>query len=551
MSKLPFRTRLLLSYLLIILMASGIVYFVSVSQIRAAETGAFNDLLISDADDAKGELEDFFLETSQDWMCDQIDLFSPEQRESLEIWFELEIDGQPFSCDQLWFNACFAIAEELDLNEPFESEHGEEDVELFCEQQTAYFESDAFEQELADFFNELVEDWDHLLLWDVEESSLVYENGNGPSINLISIYFGDDLFEETISEPIEFEETGESIVYIGRNFQFEEVPFLYFVAGRANSDIEITAQVQALRIAVTTAIVGTLFLSIIAFRMANTLAKPLTELRNSAQAMAAGELSTRAETSAPPEIRDLAEDFNQMAASVESMVIEQRAFAQNAAHELRTPLTAMRIRTEALLEDEPDEDTQNAYISEIHLEIERLTRLVEDLRLLSRADAQNLAVGDEEVNLINLVNALLREFSRPIAEKELSTELLSQQELFIVKAGATHMRVALRNVIENGIKYTPTGGEISIDLKNEKINGKDCHQIIVRDTGIGIPAEDLPNLTKRFFRVDKAHNRGVPGSGLGLSLVGSIVELYGGELIISSEGVGEGTEVTILLPYRA
>ncbi|MEM9778136.1 MAG: HAMP domain-containing sensor histidine kinase, partial [Chloroflexota bacterium] len=180
--------------------------------------------------------------------------------------------------------------------------------------------------------------------------------------------------------------------------------------------------------------------------------------------------------------------------------------------------------------------------------IKRLSRLVEDLRVLSRADAHNMEVGHEEVNLVNLIRALQREFDKQIHEKGLTITLDTSEDPFIVKAAATHMRTALRNVLENAIKYNTAGGTVSISLKNVERDQQSFHQLSMIDSGIGIPAEDLPNLTKRFYRVDKAHNRDIPGSGLGLSLVNSIVGLYGGRLEIVSDGVGQGSQVTILLP---
>ena len=354
-----------------------------------------------------------------------------------------------------------------------------------------------------------------------------------------------EAFELGELDPEREDENGEVIEYRLRMIALEDDPIYLLAFGASNAVIGSNTQRSALALAGLTAAAGIFLLLLLGRWLVNTLTRPLTDLRRSAQAMAAGQLDTRAATDAPPEIRGLAEDFNRMATAVENMVAEQRAFASNAAHELRTPLTAMRIRTEALLEDEPDEALRQTYVTEIQDEIGRLTRLVEDLRLLSRADAQNLEIGNESVNLVSLVRALDREFSRQIKGKQLNLKLTAPDEIYVVRGSTSHMRVLLRNVIENAIKYTPAGGRIGIDLDDDQAGN---HQLTVRDTGVGIPAADLPHLTKRFYRVDKAHSRKVPGSGLGLSLVHSIVELYGGRLEVTSEGSERGTTVKIVLP---
>ena len=153
--------------------------------------------------------------------------------------------------------------------------------------------------------------------------------------------------------------------------------------------------------------------------MANTLTRPLNQLRRTAQEMAEGNLNTRAETDAPPEIAELARDFNEMSEAVETMVTEQKAFTGNVAHELRTPLTAIRLRTETLLEDEPDEALTRRYIEEIDAEARRLSRLVEDLRLLARSDANRIEVGHEMVDFCRIIRTLKQEYHTQLVQKQL------------------------------------------------------------------------------------------------------------------------------------
>ncbi|MBV7327660.1 HAMP domain-containing histidine kinase [Chloroflexi bacterium TSY] len=326
--------------------------------------------------------------------------------------------------------------------------------------------------------------------------------------------------------------------------------------GESWLSIQTQIRNRRLALAATSVIIGTILLFGLGGWLANALTQPLIQLRESAQAMASGNLNTRSNTNAPKEISMLADDFNRMAEAIESMMAEQKAFASNAAHELRTPLTAIRIRTETLLEDDPDPTLTEQYIQEIDDEARRLSRLVDDLRLLSRSDAHNLVVGNDEIDVGRLLQAIQEEFTVQIAEKDLSYSAAIPMVPIIVPASVTHLRVMLRNLIENAIKYTPTDGAIEVTL--EQVVQDETDQmadmppreifVTITDTGIGISAEDLPLIFNRFYRVDKARNRKISGSGLGLSLVQSIVELYGGRVQIESEGLGKGTMVRLVLP---
>ncbi len=289
-------------------------------------------------------------------------------------------------------------------------------------------------------------------------------------------------------------------------------------------------------------------LALLAFGAALTLAasltRPLAQLRTSALRLAAGDLDQRLPTGGPDEIGQVAAAFNHMAAQVQTMVEEQRAFAGNASHELRTPLTTIRLRSEALRQDDLPPELARQYIVEIDDEVARLGSLVEDLILLSRLDAGRAQAGVEEVDLARLARGLLRELAALPEAQDKRLRLDAPAALPTVRAGSNHLRVLLRNLLGNGILYTPPGGEIVCRLQPVG----DGVEIAVADTGQGIAPEDLAHVRERFFRADKAHTRAVKGSGLGLALVQSIVDFYGGRLTIASPGLGLGTTVTVWWP---
>lgn len=278
--------------------------------------------------------------------------------------------------------------------------------------------------------------------------------------------------------------------------------------------------------------------------LSTSLTKPLTQLRNSALRLSTGDFSERLPDNRRDEFGQLATTFNYMAGQIESMLEEQRAFAANAAHELRTPLTTIRLRTEALQQGQIDEALRDQYITEIDREIKRLAGLVDDLITLSRIEAGRAELGSEKIDLARFARSLVREFQPAAEAKHIILTLNAPSGLSPLQASLNHLQVVFRNLLDNAIKYTPDGESITWTIEA----GEDSICSTIVDTGRGIDEADLSNLFQRFYRSDKAHTRMTPGSGLGLSLVQSIVELYQGKIAISSPGVGKGTTVKVEWP---
>lgn len=278
-----------------------------------------------------------------------------------------------------------------------------------------------------------------------------------------------------------------------------------------------------------------------------SLTRPLARLRNTALALAAGDLQQRVPAPGRDEIGEVAQAFNQMATQVEAMLAEQRAFASNASHELRTPLTTIRLRTEPLLAGALDPVTAQRYLAEINEEVVHMAGLVDDLILLSRLDAHRLAVGEEEVDAVRLVRRLQQEMAPTAAARGITLQLdVPSTPVPPIQTNMNHLHVVVRNLLDNALNYTPAGGAVVVTVAQQG----EMVQLQVADTGQGIAAEDLPNVVKRFYRADKAHQRQTDGIGLGLALVQSVVDLYGGRLTIASAGVNQGTTVTVWWPFQ-
>lgn len=278
--------------------------------------------------------------------------------------------------------------------------------------------------------------------------------------------------------------------------------------------------------------------------LAASQTRPLEQLRHSANSLANGDFSQRLPEDRSDEVGELAVAFNHMADQVQAMVEEQRAFASNAAHELRTPLTAIRLRSEALRDGTVDVAMAKQYAVEIDDETTRMSNLVNDLMLISRLDAGQPEIAREQIDPSRLARALVSELRSRTAHQKIMLSLETPNELPSISASQGHLRVAFYNLLDNALKYTPEGGEVSWRLWT----GEGWLRSIIADNGQGIAPEDLPHVFERFYRADKAHARTIGGVGLGLALVRSIVLAYGGRITIDSPGLGYGTVAEVWWP---
>lgn len=275
--------------------------------------------------------------------------------------------------------------------------------------------------------------------------------------------------------------------------------------------------------------------------LSTSLIRPLKKLQQSALALSEGNLTHRAPEMGTDELNEVAHAFNTMADQLQAMIEEQRAFASNTSHELRTPLTTMRLRTEALRHDKTlDNSTRTRYICELDDELLRMSSLIDDLILLSRFDAKRAQMGIDHIDFIRFAENLHRSFVPEATSKNIQFQLILPKETSLeVRASLNHLFILFRNVLENALKYTATGGNViwRIYVAGDEIVN------IIQDNGQGIEPENLPHIFDRFFRGDKAHTREIQGSGLGLALVKAVAEVYGASVTIESDV--NGTTVTI------
>ncbi|GAB1641171.1 hypothetical protein KRMM14A1259_15940 [Krasilnikovia sp. MM14-A1259] len=223
------------------------------------------------------------------------------------------------------------------------------------------------------------------------------------------------------------------------------------------------------------------------------------------------------------------------------------AFLATVSHELRTPLTSVAGYLEVIIEQEagPLTATQDRMLEVIDRNVLRLRRLIEDLLIMSRAEAGGLEFTRESIDLRTVIEAVIH-VVEPAAHKTGVTVTHEIAEPITIDGDVSHLERAIINLVSNAVKFTPDGGAVTVTARAD---GPDA-VLVVRDTGIGIPAEDLPYLFTRFFRASNATRQAIPGTGLGLAIVSTIIEGHGGTITADSrEGVG--TTMTIRIPLSA
>jgi len=275
---------------------------------------------------------------------------------------------------------------------------------------------------------------------------------------------------------------------------------------------------------------------------------PIASMNRQTQRITAENLSSRLDVTNPrDELGRLATTINDLLARLEASFKEQQRFIADASHELRTPLAVLRGETEVALDKtRAIGEYQNSLIL-IKDEAERLSRIVEDLFLLARQpiDAP-LTLVKEPLSLNKLLNDCVRAAQVLAFSKGLRLSVVSNgSEPLVFKGDDELLKRMLLNLLDNAVKYTPEGGEISVELAAQNGNAT----IMVKDTGIGIPKEDQAHVFDRFYRVDKARSRALGGAGLGLSIVRWIVEAHGGKIQIES-APGQGSAFTVHLPLK-
>ena len=279
---------------------------------------------------------------------------------------------------------------------------------------------------------------------------------------------------------------------------------------------------------------------LVAWRSFSRLINPLARVIAAADAVAEGDLSVRVPESGPGEFGRLARSFNRMVAELERSDHLRRSLTADVAHELRTPLSILQGNLEGILDGVYQPDAE--HIDLLLDETRRLNRLVEDLRTLSLAEAGQLSLQHEPVDLAELLGDVATSFSGQAEASGVNLKVTIEPgpEALIVTGDAGRLDQVLNNLVANALQHTLAGGTITLSAARSP--GGMC--LKVADNGRGIPAEDLPNIFDRFWRGDE---RRQSGTGLGLAIARQLVQAHGGSISVESQ-LNQGSTFTINLP---
>jgi two-component system, OmpR family, sensor histidine kinase BaeS len=321
--------------------------------------------------------------------------------------------------------------------------------------------------------------------------------------------------------------------------QFDEAPFL----SRENERLfDLFSNYR--RAQRQTIIFGSLAAVLLAVALAlwltRGIAKPIEAVSKAASNLSVGNLKTRVELdrNASSEVLGLARDFNTMAASLEQYEGERQAMIADIAHELRTPLTTIQFRLDAL--EDKVVDFSDDEIALLKNQVSLLSRLIDDLRTLSLAEAGRLSFNVTTVALSDLVERVVQQFQDKAEKSGVKLRVKASSEIS-TQGDADRLTQILNNLLDNAFKVTPVGGWIEVSL-SEDINDS---VLTVRDSGPGIPEDELQTVFERFVQ-GKRRDTKDKGSGLGLAIVKTLVTLHGGTVTASNHA--EGAEFVVRLP---
>ena len=276
--------------------------------------------------------------------------------------------------------------------------------------------------------------------------------------------------------------------------------------------------------------------------MSRQLTKPLDSLQAGAQAIGNNQLAYRVEVAGTEETRQVAETFNQMAAELETAETLRQNLLADVAHELRHPLHILKGNLRAILDDVYPLNKEE--IARLVDQTNHMTGLINDLHELAQAEAQQLPMYKQEVDIAQLVKEITAVFKPAALAKEIDLQVELLGTMPILDVDPSRIRQVLHNLLNNGLRHTGKNGRLHITVEQ----AEDGLQISVADSGTGIKSEDLPFVFDRFYRADNARSREQDGAGLGLAIARAIVDAHDGRISVASDGVDQGSTFTVWLP---
>ncbi len=292
-------------------------------------------------------------------------------------------------------------------------------------------------------------------------------------------------------------------------------------------------------------VIISIVIAVIVYITSRHILKPLSRLVDSIRKITDGNLQERVEVKGKNEISVLGNAINIMTEKLDYEDTSRSEFVSNVSHELKTPLSSIKVLSESiLLQDTAPEEMYKEFLQDINSEIDRMTNIINDLLSLVKLDNREAGLNLADTNLRMMLISIMKTLYPLAKVKDIELTLEAEKDV-IIDADETKLSLAVSNLIDNAIKYTPSGGVVKVTLESDHQNAF----ISVADTGIGISEEEQPKIFNRFYRTDKTRDRETGGTGLGLSITHATVLLHNGNIKVMSKE-GSGATFTVRLPIK-
>lgn len=320
---------------------------------------------------------------------------------------------------------------------------------------------------------------------------------------------------------------------------------LGYVFASASADALADTIRKNIRIYAISVLCALLLCLVVVWWMADRFVRPLRRMAAATRCFAEGDFSARVKVKGKDEVAELGEALNSMAVSLSSVEMMRRSFIANVSHELKTPMTTIAGFLDGMLDGTIPQEKQAYYMKIVSDEVKRLSRLVRSMLDLSRIDSGELTMNKTRLDLTEVTCGVLVASEQRIEQKKLTITGLEESERLMVEGDYDLMNQVLYNLIDNAIKFTNEGGNIDIRLHHVGERA----QVVIRNTGDGIPASEMPRIFERFYKSDRSRGLDKNGVGLGLYIVHTVIRLHGGEVAVRSVE-GSYTEFRFWIPLR-
>lgn len=281
--------------------------------------------------------------------------------------------------------------------------------------------------------------------------------------------------------------------------------------------------------------------------MSRLFTEPLKRMIQVIQKMAEGHFEQRivVKNRTHNEIVDLALSCNHMADQLEKVDSIRQQFVSNVSHELKTPLSSVKVLSESiLLQEDVPKEMYIEFLHDINSEVDRMSAIINDLLTLVKLDQKEIPINFAEHDLNHIMEGIIKRLT-PLAEVKQMKIVYTKEKDVTAVVDEMKLTLAISNLVDNAVKYTPEGGSVMVTLDADHQNAF----ITVADTGIGIPEDEVAHIFERFYRVDKTRDRETGGTGLGLSITYATVLLHNGSIKVNSKE-NEGTTMQIRIPLH-